>query len=94
MLRAVEDVNQEWIDQGTICEIREFVRGVFAGISASGKTRKEVLGTDYYFNWDADAEVRVFYRNEVWSCKVYRCNNYSMFQGNQEISIDLGDKWN
>ena len=85
-----------WINNKTIDEIREFVRGVFAGISIAGSSRDDVLGdSEYKFNWNSDIEVSVYYDDdsEEWQVKASQCNNYSQFQGNQERLINLGDKW-
>lgn len=88
----------QWIDDGHIQCIREFVCGLFAGIVISGKTREEVLegeNCEYWFNWNCDIEVHIYKDDETdeWCCRTYQCNDYSQFFGNESLEIDLGDEW-
>jgi hypothetical protein len=88
-------MDSEWISNKSIGQIREFVCGMFSGINMSGRTRMEVLGEEWHMNWNADIEVHVFYLKEDdrWDCRVYQCNDYSQFFGNESAHIDLGEEW-
>jgi hypothetical protein len=85
-----------WINTKKMNLIREFVQGIFAGISIAGKTRSDVLGdSEYKFNWDSQVEVIVYYQeqDEEWKVMAYQCNDYSQFFGNESETIDLGENW-
>ena len=85
-----------WINTKKMNLIREFVQGVFAGISIAGKTRSDVLGdSEYKFNWDSNIEVIVYYQeqDEEWKVTAYQCNDYNQFHGNESKEIDLEDNW-
>jgi len=85
-----------WINTKKMNLIREFVQGIFAGISIAGKTRSDVLGdSEYKFNWDSQIEVIVYYQeqDEEWKVMAYQCNDYSQFFGNESETIDLGENW-
>lgn len=85
-----------WINTKKMNLIREFVQGVFAGISIAGKTRSDVLGdSEYKFNWDSQVEVIVYYQDEdeEWKVIAYQCNDYNQFHGNEMEEIDLGENW-
>lgn len=85
-----------WINTKKMNLIREFVQGVFAGISIAGKTRSDVLGdSEYKFNWDSQIEVVVYYQDEdeEWKVIAYQCNDYNQFHGNEMEEIDLGENW-
>lgn len=85
-----------WINTKKMNLIREFVQGVFAGISIAGKTRSDVLGdSEYKFNWDSQIEVSVYYQeqDEEWKVIAYQCNDYNQFHGNEMEEIDLGENW-
>lgn len=85
-----------WINTKKMNLIREFVQGVFAGISIAGKTRSDVLGdSEYKFNWDSSIEVIVYYQeqDEEWKVTAYQCNDYNQFHGNEMEEIKLGENW-
>jgi len=85
-----------WINTKKMNLIREFVQGVFAGISIAGKTRSDVLGdSEYKFNWDSNIEVIVYYQeqDEEWKVTAYQCNDYNQFHGNEMEEIKLGENW-
>ena len=89
------DTEKEWITENDVNEVREFVRGMFAGIAVSGKTRLEVLEEEYWFNWNANIEIHVYKCDETdaWKCTAYQCNEYNQYFGNDYKVIDLGEKW-
>jgi len=92
---VARDLEHEWITENDVNEVREFVRGMFAGINMSGKTRADVLEEEYWFNWSADIEVHIYECEEadVWKCTAYQCNDYNQYFGNGYKTIDLGEKW-
>jgi len=85
-----------WINTKKMNLIREFVQGIFAGISIAGKTRSDVLGdSEYKFNWDSQIEVIVYYQeqDDEWRVTAHQCNDYNQFHGNEMEEIDLGENW-
>lgn len=85
-----------WINAKKMNLIREFVQGIFAGISIAGKTRSDVLGdSEYKFNWDSQIEVIVYYQeqDDEWRVTAHQCNDYNQFHGNEMEEIDLGENW-
>lgn len=90
-----DDFIYDWISDSQSEQIREFVYGMFAGISMSGKTRIDVLEEEFWMNWNSEIELHIYEDDltEGWCCTAYQCNEYGQFFGNEFKCIEIEDKW-
>ena len=62
------------IDNDEMGRMREFICGLFTGISASGKMRHEVLKDDYWIHWSSDYAINLVEDDDGdTQCAVYEC---------------------
>ena len=85
-----------WINMKKMLLIREFVQGIFAGISIAGKTRSEVLGdSEYRFNWNSQIEVIVYYQEQdkEWKVGAHQCYFFKQKTAYEMKEIKLEENW-
>ena len=81
------------LDKSEQMRIREFAKGVLAGVqTAIHETHIDVLGEDYWVSYGESLDVNLFVDEEgEWSCAVYPVVD-GQTDGTQWIKIELNDE--